>query len=136
MGGYQPTGKPTGPARQDINWELFEELCHIHCTQKEIANILKVDPDTLRTRCLDYFGKEYSVVYEMFTDKGKSSLRRQQFKTAMEGSNTMLVWLGRNWLDQTDRPPEDTNQKLEQSVDRLTNAIERNNAQLDSKNQS
>jgi hypothetical protein len=31
------------------------------------------------------------------------SLRRKQYSTAMEGNATMLVWLGKNWLSQTDK---------------------------------
>jgi len=31
------------------------------------------------------------------------SLRRIQYSTAMEGNATMLVWLGKNWLGQTDK---------------------------------
>ena len=31
------------------------------------------------------------------------SLRRKQYSTAMEGNATMLVWLGKNWLSQSDK---------------------------------
>jgi len=34
---------------------------------------------------------------------GKASLRRNQWKLAQDGNATMLVWLGKNMLDQTDK---------------------------------
>jgi hypothetical protein len=33
---------------------------------------------------------------------GKVSLRRAQFSAALAGNKTMLVWLGKQWLDQRD----------------------------------
>jgi hypothetical protein len=34
---------------------------------------------------------------------GKAALRRRQFQSAMDGNPTMLIWLGKNWLGQTDK---------------------------------
>jgi len=31
------------------------------------------------------------------------SLRRRQYTTAMDGNTAMLIWLGKNWLGQTDQ---------------------------------
>ena len=44
---------------------------------------------------------------------GKASLRRRQWQAAEAGDKTMLIWLGKNWLGQSDQvshthsiPPE------------------------------
>lgn len=34
---------------------------------------------------------------------GKASLRRMQWKSAEDGNTTMLIWLGKNILGQTDK---------------------------------
>jgi hypothetical protein len=37
---------------------------------------------------------------------GKVSLRRAQLQTAMAGNHIMQIWLGKQWLGQTDKAPE------------------------------
>lgn len=98
-GGAQPgAGRPP----KLIDWNLFEQLCAIQCTQSEIASMLKVHIDTLRDRCADYYEDEYSNVYKKFSENGKCSLRRYQFVLA-KTNTSMAIWLGKNWLGQSDR---------------------------------
>ena len=102
---HNPTGIG-GDAK--IQWdnsyfEQFEQLCHIQCTQSEIANVMGVDEDTLKRLVEEHYNLTYSAIYKRFSDGGKMSLRRMQFKKAQEGSNTMLIWLGKQYLGQTDK---------------------------------
>ena len=98
----KPAHRPKGTFIS-IDWEQVNKMCAIQCTGEEIANVLGVDYDTLASACKrenkmlfsDYIGQRKS--------DGKMSLRRKQFSTAMEGNPTMLVWLGKNWLKQTDK---------------------------------
>ena len=97
----KPTGNPVGPPKKEINWEIFEQLCAIQCTQSEICSVLKIHDDTLRTRCLEQYGEEYSAIYKKYSESGKSSLRRYQFVQA-KTKPAMAIWLGKQWLGQTD----------------------------------
>ena len=94
-----------GPPKKPIDWKQFEDMCEIHCTQQEIANILRVDEDTLRARVFEEYGQEYSVIYKKYSSQGKCSLRRYQYKMAHKNP-TMSIWLGKNWLDQKDNKEE------------------------------
>lgn len=96
----QGAGRPP----KEIDWALFEELCHIQCTQSEIASVLKINVDTLHDRAKAYYQKEnYSDIYKKFSEDGKSSLRRNQYK--MSATNcSMAIWLGKQWLGQVDTP--------------------------------
>ena len=38
----EPTGNPVGAPEKPINWELFEQLCGLQCTESEMASMLKV----------------------------------------------------------------------------------------------
>lgn len=88
--------------QQKINWELFEDLCEIQCTQREIANILKIHTDTLRDRAVEHYNMgAFSAVYDRFADPGRMSLRRAQFKLAQTNA-TMAIWLGKQYLGQRD----------------------------------
>ena len=88
--------------RKEIDWKLFESLCEIQCTQEEIANIMRLNQDTVRDRARDKYGKEdYSEIYKTFSAGGKMSLRRYQFNLAKTNA-AMAIWLGKQWLGQKD----------------------------------
>lgn len=104
----------TGRPRKEINWQLFEDLCSIQCTQSEIASVLHVDVETVRLRVKDHYGKDYPEAYKEHSEGGKASLRRTQFKLAQK-SAAMAIFLGKQYLGQKDNdhiiqiPPEMVN---------------------------
>jgi len=93
----------TGRPLFDVNWDQVDELCAIQCTGEEIAGVLGCDYDTLATACKREKHLAFSDYFKQKASNGKMSLRRTQYTTAMEGNPTMLVWLGKNWLGQTDK---------------------------------
>lgn len=98
-------GLTGGAPRCLIDWELFEQLCGIQCTQYEIAHMLKIHPETLRTRVCERYNDTYTNVYERYSSPGRCSLRRYQY--VMSKTNpTMAIWLGKNWLGQRDNPED------------------------------
>lgn len=114
---FNPKGRP----QKVINWELFEQLCHIQCTQQEICNILHVNHETLTSRVKGNYGEEYSHVYKKYSDAGKGSLRRTQFALAKKNA-AMAIWLGKQYLGQKDHdkeeklPPNDSQLELIQDL--------------------
>lgn len=87
-----------------IKQSIFEELCKIQCTKEEICSVLNVCYDTLNSWCNATYGKDFSLIFKEKREGGKASLRRKQFKVACENENpTMLVWLGKQYLGQTDK---------------------------------
>ncbi len=107
----KPTGNPVGCPPKTIDWTLFEQLCSLQCTQAEIAHMLKVSVDTLVVKIPQHYGVLYSEAYSMFSDSGKCSLRRDQRVQAKRNAQ-MGIFLGKNWLGQTDgrenvTPPTD-----------------------------
>lgn len=100
--------------RFEIDWDLVNKLGHIMCTVKEIASILGCSSSKLEK------DEEFMQVYKKALDEGKMSLRRQQYQLAMKGNCTMLIWLGRQYLGQTDKVEseveEDTNKTIEVKI--------------------
>ena len=83
-------------------------LCGLFCTQKEIAAMFNCSVDTLGSRIKEGFkGKTFSDIHSMYRDRGKTSLRRQQVKHA-ENSYYMSIWLGKQYLGQTDKVEKQT----------------------------
>ena len=101
----------SGRPPKEINWQLFEDLCSIQCTQSEIASVLHFHVDTIRDRAQAHYEEEYSNIYKRFSESGKTSLRRTQFKLAQK-SPAMAIFLGKQYLGQKDNhdtvllPPE------------------------------
>lgn len=80
--------------RLELNEETVYDLAKIHCTNDEIATILKCDPDTLVDRFSDCLNEGRA--------NGKMSFRRKQAQLAEQGNATMAIWLGKIYLGQKD----------------------------------
>ena len=61
----------------------------------EIAAVMDCSDDTLSRRFADVIQKGRSRM--------RASVRRKQFEVAMSGNPTMLVWLGKQELNQSDK---------------------------------
>ena len=93
----------TGRPRKEIDFDQFETLCKIQCTEIEIASVLGISVDTLERRCKEHYGVSFADAYEEKRSDGRASLRRMQAKAAEAGNITMMIWLGKQWLGQTDQ---------------------------------
>lgn len=87
--------------KKKIDAKLVQDLASIGCKTTEISVVVGCSRDTIERR----FAAELSKGRENL----KISLRRWQLEAARKGNVTMLIWLGKQVLDQTD--------KIEQSTD-------------------
>lgn len=107
----EPWGK-TGP-KGDVKWaektvrgivvgrnkivvppEEVEHQASLGCSDREIAQYFGVAESTLRYNFSEYLIKGRHQL--------KVTLRQAQLRTALEGNATLLIWLGKNILQQTD----------------------------------
>ncbi|MCP4493085.1 MAG: hypothetical protein GY820_38170 [Gammaproteobacteria bacterium] len=96
-----------GRPRKVIDYKLLDNLCSILCTGEEIASILGVHFDSL-DRILKRDKKiGFTDYYKNKSAQGKTSLRRAQFKIAIKGNPTMLIWMGKQYLGQKDNDHRD-----------------------------
>lgn len=93
----------TGRPKIEIDFAEVDKLCQIQCTGEEIASFFEISYDTLERRCKEQFKVSLAEYIKEKSAKGKSSLRRLQWKAAMNGNVTMLIWLGKQYLGQTDK---------------------------------
>lgn len=92
-------GRPT----VKIDWQLVKNELLSGCSKIGMAEKLGVSVKTLDAACLRDFGQDFSTFSEVKFSVGKNMLRVAQFKNAMEGSEAMQKFLGKNWLGQTDK---------------------------------
>ena len=88
--------KKTGrPKKYNIQKEKVEQLASFGCTNTEIASFFGCDVSLIT--------KTYSQFLTKGRDKGKIRLRQLQWKSAEKGNTAMLIWLGKQILNQTDK---------------------------------
>ena len=87
----------------EIKTEQFESLCNLQCTLTEIAGFFKCSEDTIENWCKRTYKASFSECYKKYSQGGKISLRREQWKKEKKGNSSMLIWLGKQWLGQTDK---------------------------------
>lgn len=122
MAKHNPKGAGRKPLLNDnIDKQAFENCCIIQCTQQEIADWFACSPDTIDRWVKKTYGVNFAEIYSQKRGRGKVSLRRSQWRLATEKLNpTMLIWLGKNLLDQSDKIlMSDDSEKL-----KTTNEIE------------
>lgn len=90
-----------GRPRKEIDKKQFEQLCALQCTLDEIAGFFDCSIDTIERWCKREYKMNFAEVFRIKRQKGKISLRRNQFKLA-EKHPQMAIWLGKNYLDQVD----------------------------------
>jgi len=79
----------------EIDEAIVKRLAMRFCPKTEIAAVVGVSIDTLDRRFADQI--------PLWREEGKADLRSKQWKAAAKGSNTMLIWLGKQYLGQKDQ---------------------------------
>jgi len=92
-----------GRPKIEIDIDLLDKYCAIMCTAEEISNLFECSTDTLNRFCNDKFDCTFAVYYKRKSALGKRSLRRWQYGAAEKGNVTMLIWLGKQYLGQSDK---------------------------------
>jgi hypothetical protein len=96
-------GKP-GLKPRIMDWEKIGKMFSLGCTIGEVCNIEMLSDDWLRTLCERDNNCTLSDFVAKHRDKGKVSLRRAQYDSAVNRNSVpMQIWLGKNWLGQTDK---------------------------------
>lgn len=104
-----------------IDWKVVDGYLASGCTGTEIAAQLGFFPDTLYRRCVSEKKKQFADYAAEKRQKGDLMLKAKQFGVAMGGNTTMLVWLGKQRLNQSEQPKskEEFNGNLANLLDAL-----------------
>jgi len=112
---YEQTGLIIGRGdnKRCIDPDEVENLARLWCEYGEMATILGINVETLKYNFMDQIQKGRSET--------KQALRKAQIKSALGGNTTMMIWLGKNILGQSDQPiSADQNQVLPWITDHKT----------------
>jgi len=103
---------PKGPTQplDDNDFQKLIAMIRIQCTRDEICEVFGMSDTTLNRRLKERGEENFEALYKKHQGEGKASLRRMQWKSAENGNATMLVWLGKQVLGQSDK--QDINANL------------------------
>jgi hypothetical protein len=94
-----------GANRKVVPPDEVWKLAALGCTMEEMSDWFQINRETLKYNFSDYIAKGRAEL--------KRRLRAAQIKTAMDGNATLLIWLGKNILGQSDNPQDtEANQPL------------------------
>ena len=85
-----------GPTKKVVFDDDVYKLAAMGCTNREIAVWFDVAEDTLKYN--------FAPILAKGREQMKQRLRMAQIKLALGGNATMLIWLGKNILGQSDNP--------------------------------
>ncbi len=97
-------GRVIGRNKTIIPEEEVAQLSQYHCTNKEMADFYCVPLQTFVDNFRDIIDKNRIIT--------KQRLRKTQLDLALKGDKTMLIWLGRNILGQTENPVNTENSQV------------------------
>ena len=86
-----------------IDWKAVDRLLQAGCTATQIASRFGITPDTLYNRCKTDNKQDFSAYSRQKREHGETLLHEHQFKKAMEGNLSRLIWLGKQRLGQKER---------------------------------
>ena len=105
-------GAKNGTVGNGIDKRMFEEMCKCMCTHEEICSIFGVSQPTLDAWCKKTYGDTFLPISKTFYADTRFSLRRLQIRQAQK-SVPMSIWLGKQYLGQTDKIDTNNDNKIE-----------------------
>lgn len=103
--------------KKEIDFAELDRLCLLQCTALEIAWFFGISEDTLGRRIQEKYGESFADYFKKASSEGKMSLRRKQFEIALKGNVSMLIWLGKQCLGQSDKLEQSGETKLKITAD-------------------
>ena len=94
-----------------IDWKAVDRLLQAGCTGVQIAARFAIHADTLYRACQSEYKIDFAAYSQEKRAHGETLLLEQQFTIAMKGDKTMLIWLGKQRLNQKEKHDHTTNDK-------------------------
>jgi hypothetical protein len=87
-----------------LDWEKIGEMLRAGISGEQCAARLGIHSNTLYVRCKEETGFDFVTFRAEKRAEGDAFLLEKQYEIAYkEGDKTMLIWLGKQRLDQKDR---------------------------------
>ena len=95
-----------GRKKIPIDLEKVENMAALMCSHEEIAAVMGISVSSLE------HNPEFLQIHKKGMERGRASLRSFQFQLAKAGNPTMNIWLGKQYLGQSDRVQQEISGEL------------------------
>lgn len=92
-----------GRPAKEIDWDMLEKLAQFPMKQEDLAWLVGVCLDTLCTKVKEKYDMSFSDFLAKKGAKTKALLYEKQIELALKGNVTLLIWLGKQYLGQSDK---------------------------------
>ena len=86
-----------------IDWDMVDNMLRADCEGTEVAARLGMHPDTLYKRCRTERHTDFAEYLRLKKSDGNSILKERQYALANANDRTMLIWLGKQRLNQREK---------------------------------
>lgn len=108
-------------AKKYIDLEQINTMCSIGCSMQEVAALIGCSVQWLENERDQ--NPAMAVAIEQGFAQMKQGLRRAQLTMALNGSPAMLIWLGKQYLGQSDKQQVDNNTQINITVTRAMDEL-------------
>lgn len=89
--------------KANIDWLKVDRYLQAQCEGTGIAGLLGINPETLYRHCQEKHKMGFDAYSAIKKSEGKELLRGKQFEMAMKGNTAMVIWLGKQYLEQREK---------------------------------
>jgi len=86
-----------------VDWKKVDRLLKAGLSGTVIADTIGVKVDTLYKRCIRDKKMLFSEYQQQKRQVGLETLKLKQYDLAVKGDKSMLVWLGKQYLNQSEK---------------------------------
>ena len=101
--------KKIGRPEKEINWDKLDAALQFGARMLDCRGLLDVCEDTIAEKIKEKHGVTFSEYRLLRMSTMRTKLLQKQFDVAMSGNVSMLIWLGKQHLEQSDKHEVDNN---------------------------
>lgn len=100
---------------EDIKFDGWDQLDSLIVFASEVycAEKLGMNVDTLADRIKNKYGLSFSEYKKKRQEPLRINLFKKQYEVAMQGNVSMLIWLGKQYLSQSDKASDEEHKPSE-----------------------
>ena len=95
--------KSAGRKKVEFQWDVIDKMLQAGCSGASIASKFGVHRNTLYQAVQREFDMMFDEYSRMRKEEGNDMLRLKQFDIALKGDKGMLIWLGKQRLQQSEK---------------------------------
>lgn len=116
-----------GRPKKVIDWDHLDNLLTLGAGLIDCSELLKMSDDTIQKNIKEKHNCTFTEYREKKLANMRVKLLKKQFDVAMNGNVTMLIWLGKQRLGQSEKT-ETTNRNVEMSYEAYVDEVRKKNA--------